>query len=836
MPKNKLWRSLIMLVILGSLILSACGGTADETEEVAPPPAGAAPSGDLEIYSWWAGDEGPALEALISEYNSMYPDVNVINATVAGGSGTEAKAVLKTRMLGGDPPDTFQVHAGQELIGTWVVADRMEDLTFLYDEQGWFDKYPAGLIDLMSTEDGIWSVPVNIHRSNVLWYIPDNLAGWGVEVPETWDDFLAACPAIQAEGVVPLALARNWTHNHLWEAVAVAELGVDGWNALWAGQKDWTDADVVAAWDKFGEILACTNEDATSLSWQQASDMVINGEAAFNEMGDWANGYFETTKGLVPNEDYAWAPSPGTSGVFIALSDAFGLPQGAPNPDAVLAWLALMGSVEGQDVFNPLKGSIAAHQDTDLSKYSVYGKSAAADWAADTVVGSLAHGAAANETFMNGFASAMELYLSSGDANATTAALQQLCEESGICGESAPPPAAAAPSGDLEIYSWWAGDEGPALEALISEYNSMYPDVNVINATVAGGSGTEAKAVLKTRMLGGDPPDTFQVHAGQELIGTWVVADRMDDLTSLYEQEGWFDKYPAGLIDLMSTEDGIWSVPVNIHRSNVLWYIPENLDGWGVKVPESWDSFLSICPTLQDQGVVPLALARNWTHNHLWEAVAVSELGVDGWNALWAGEKAWTDADVQAVWDKFGEILACTNEDATSLSWQQASDMVINGEAAFNEMGDWANGYFETTKSLVPNEDYSWASSPGTSGVFIALSDAFGLPQGAPNPDAVLAWLALMGSVEGQDVFNPLKGSIAAHQDSDLTKYSVYGRSAAADWAADTVVGSLAHGAAANETFMNGFASAMEIFLSSGDSAVTSEALQELCLEAEICQ
>ncbi|MFA9491258.1 MAG: ABC transporter substrate-binding protein, partial [Anaerolineales bacterium] len=309
-----------------------------------------------------------------------------------------------------------------------------------------------------------------------------------------------------------------------------------------------------------------------------------------------------------------------------------------------------------------------------------------------------------------------------------------------------------------------------------------------------------------------------------------------DDLTFLYEQEGWFDKYPAGLIDLMSTEDGIWSVPVNIHRSNVLWYIPENLEGWGVKVPENWSYFLEICPTLQDQGVVPLALARNWTHNHLWEAVAVSELGVDGWNALWAGEKAWTDADVQAVWDTFGEILACTNEDATSLSWQQASDMVINGEAAFNEMGDWANGYFETTKSLVPNEDYSWASSPGTSGVFIALSDAFGLPQGAPNPDAVLAWLALMGSVEGQDVFNPLKGSIAAHQDTDLNKYSVYGRSAADDWAADTVVGSLAHGAAANETFMNGFASAMEIFLSTGDSALTSEALQELCLEAEICQ
>jgi glucose/mannose transport system substrate-binding protein len=393
---------------------------------------------------------------------------------------------------------------------------------------------------------------------------------------------------------------------------------------------------------------------------------------------------------------------------------------------------------------------------------------------------------------------------------------------------------APAEGGELEIYSWLAGDEGPALEALIAAYGEMYPDVEVINATVAGGSGTEAKAVLKTRMLGGDPPDTFQVHAGQELIGTWVVADAMEDLTSLYEEQGWFDKYPQGLIDMMSTEDGVWSVPVNIHRSNVLWYIPANLEGWGVEAPETWDDFPAICPTLQEQGVIPLALGRNWTHNHLWEAVALSELGVDGWNALWSGEKAFTDPDVVATWDLFGEILACTNEDATSLSWQQATDMVISGDAAFNEMGDWAMTYFTVINGLEPGTDYAWVASPGTDGVFMALSDSFGLPKGAPNPDNVLNWLRLMGSVEGQDAFNPLKGSIAAHFDSDLSLYNAYGQNAAESWANDTVVGSLAHGAVANENFMNGFASAMEIFLSTGSPEATSNALQELAVESEI--
>src|SRR6056297_3414636 len=101
---------------------------------------------ELEIFSWWAGNEAPALEALIEMYEETHPDTEVINATVAGGSGVNARAVLKTRMLGGDPPDSFQVHAGEELIGTWVAADRMEDITFLYEEQGWMDAYPEGLL------------------------------------------------------------------------------------------------------------------------------------------------------------------------------------------------------------------------------------------------------------------------------------------------------------------------------------------------------------------------------------------------------------------------------------------------------------------------------------------------------------------------------------------------------------------------------------------------------------------------------------------------------------------------------------------------------------------
>lgn len=391
---------------------------------------GLAQSGKLEIFSWWAGDEGPALQALIDLYKKRYPNVEVINATVTGGSGVNARAVLKTRMLGGDPPDSFQVHAGQELTGTWVVADRMEDLTSLFNQEGWMNRFPKGLIDLLSYKGKIYSVPVNIHRSNVMWYNPAKLREWGVQPPKTWAEFLTTCQTLKSKGLeAPLALGENWTQQHLWESVALGVLGAADYANLWTGKLRFNDPKAVAVWNTFGRVLDCANKDASGLSWQQAVDRVLEGKAAFNIMGDWAAGYMTTTKGLKPGEGFGWAPAPGTAGVFMMLSDSFGLPKGVKNRTNVLNWLRLIGSKEGQDTFNPLKGSIAARTDSDPSKYNAYLQSAMRDWKSNRIVGSLVHGAVAPESFMSQFGTVMEIYLSGRNAQAAANAAQAIATQ-----------------------------------------------------------------------------------------------------------------------------------------------------------------------------------------------------------------------------------------------------------------------------------------------------------------------------------------------------------------------------------------------------------------------
>lgn len=443
--KRRYFTVLVAVLVVASL-LAACGTPAAPPEEepttppqeepTAPPEEGpAAPSGSIEIFSWWtAGGEAEGLEAMYKVFAAEYPDVEIINATVAGGAGMEAKAVLATRMQAGDAPDSFQVHAGHELIDSWVVAEKMEPVTFIFEENDWLDVYPPGVIEVLSSGGEIWSVPVNIHRSNVLWYNEQVFADNGLTVPASLDEFFDAADTLMAAGVTPLALGDSgvWVDLHLFESILLAELGPDAYRGLWDGSTDWNGSGVTAALEAFAGAMEYVNADHSALSWDQAAQLVVDGDAAMTIMGDWAEGYFKSV-GLTPDVEFGYVPSPGTAGSFIMLSDSFGLPLGAPNRDGAIAWLTVCGSREGQDAFNPIKGSIPARTDGERSLYDVYLQSAMDDFASDEIVPSLAHGAAASEGWVTAVGDAMTFFVADLDVEAAQAAMAQACVDAGMC-------------------------------------------------------------------------------------------------------------------------------------------------------------------------------------------------------------------------------------------------------------------------------------------------------------------------------------------------------------------------------------------------------------------
>ena len=102
MSRKRLWLPILLMVL--ALMIAACGGTAPtETtaptaapapaeEEAAPAEEEAAPAestgaNQLEFYSWWtAGGEADGLNAMYDLFKAMYPDIEIVNATVAGGA------------------------------------------------------------------------------------------------------------------------------------------------------------------------------------------------------------------------------------------------------------------------------------------------------------------------------------------------------------------------------------------------------------------------------------------------------------------------------------------------------------------------------------------------------------------------------------------------------------------------------------------------------------------------------------------------------------------------------------------------------------------------------
>ena len=185
------------------------------------------------------------------------PGIEVINAVIAGGAGTNANAVLATRMTGGNPPDTYQIHGGAENIDTWVKTDFAQSLADFYTQRGLNDKFPKGIIDLVSYNGAPYAVPVGVHRNGVLWNNAKILADNGIKAPTDWDSFFAAADKLKAAGITPLALGDKdgWTDVNLFEQILLGKLGAADYRGIWDGTVPWTDARVTDALTTFDKVL-----------------------------------------------------------------------------------------------------------------------------------------------------------------------------------------------------------------------------------------------------------------------------------------------------------------------------------------------------------------------------------------------------------------------------------------------------------------------------------------------------------------------------------------------------------------------------------------------------
>jgi glucose/mannose transport system substrate-binding protein len=403
-------------------------------------PASSDETGDkqLEVFSWWVdGREGAALDTLFKVYQMRHPGTEVVNGAITGNGTSTASSVLQTRLAGGNPPDSWQVHPGYELRERYAAAIYCEPVTELYQSEGWDKVMPKTLLDRLSKGGDIYTVLTGLHRGNILLYNKKLLEQNGINVGDaiTWDEFFAAADKLKAAGIWPVAMGDSdlRTTVHLFENTLLAVLGPEGWQDLFGGKLAFDDLKVKQAARLYGKLLDYQNPDHAALDWIQAVQRLADGKAAFVSQGDWALAEL-VRMGLKAGRDFGWGCHPGTDHAFVVIADGFTLAKNAPHPDEAMAWLRSIGSKEAQLAFNVLKGSIPVRTDIEKAAFGPYHQWAMDAFARESLVFSCAHGEVAPSAFVQALSAEISLFIADRNVDRFTAALVQAANDSGMTG------------------------------------------------------------------------------------------------------------------------------------------------------------------------------------------------------------------------------------------------------------------------------------------------------------------------------------------------------------------------------------------------------------------
>lgn len=372
-------------------ILGAVSGIA----LVASTAAFAEPQAEV-LHYWTSGGEAKSVAVLQEEFaanGGTWTDM-----PVAGGGGDAAMTALRARVLSGNAPTAVQLKG--PAIQEWYEEGVLADISAVAEANDWASVLPASIAAHMQCE-GTWcAAPVNVHRVDWIWANAEVLAANGIEMPTTWAEFNAAAETLQAAGIIPLAHGgQAWQDATVFEAVALGILGADGFRSAFVDlDMDMLKSDeMMAVFDQMRTMRGFVDDNFSGRDWNLATAMVMNGEAAFQIMGDWAKGEF-LAAGKTPGEDFLCASTPGEGFLYNVDSFAMFAVDGEDKQAGQALLAELVVGQNFQKVFNLNKGSIPARTDVSLDEFDSCALLSASDMAASSDGGSLlpsyAHGMA----------------------------------------------------------------------------------------------------------------------------------------------------------------------------------------------------------------------------------------------------------------------------------------------------------------------------------------------------------------------------------------------------------------------------------------------------------
>ncbi|MCE9682777.1 ABC transporter substrate-binding protein [Halomonas alkalisoli] len=227
-------------------------------------------------------------EKIARQYEEQNPGVVIEFEYIAN----EAyKTRLPTLLQSDQRPEIFYSWGG-ETLRDQVEAGFVMDLTAAMQD-GWQDLYPESAVRAFTLDDHIYGAP--LYATVVGFWANTALteqAGVDVDEIETWDDLKDAVVALREHGITPAVVGGmdGWPMHFYWGYLATRLAGGDGIEAAKAGDNDGFTGDVFV---RAGELLQEFVElepfqsGFMATSYERASGMFGDGEAAFHLMGDW---------------------------------------------------------------------------------------------------------------------------------------------------------------------------------------------------------------------------------------------------------------------------------------------------------------------------------------------------------------------------------------------------------------------------------------------------------------------------------------------------------------------------------------------------------------------
>jgi multiple sugar transport system substrate-binding protein len=279
--------------------------------------------------------------------------------------------------LKGSPDDVFTWFAGYRM-KSYAKQGLVADIDDVWDKIG--SKFSDAFKQASTADDGKkYFVPLYNYPWAVF-YRPSVFKAKGYTAPKTWDEWVALCKKVKADGLTPIAFGDKdgWPAFGTFDYLNMRLNGYEFHVNLMAHKQSWEDAKVKAVFNQWKELLPYHATGSLGRTWEEAALTVVNKKAAMYVCGSfvgqqWPSGDSDIDFFLFPEINSQYGQD-----AIEAPIDGFMLSKKGGQNDGARKLLEYIGTGKAENVYLATDSNdVAAASDASTAKYNALQKKAA---------------------------------------------------------------------------------------------------------------------------------------------------------------------------------------------------------------------------------------------------------------------------------------------------------------------------------------------------------------------------------------------------------------------------------------------------------------------------